>query len=143
MNPVEVLETRYFPLLDRAAAKVREQHPTFRVTAASVPVGAATASQGHLVYLEAWRPNSTDPEPNCLALEIGVHDLSHTPTLSMLHVEWGGDGIRPMDGLDFLPAEIFFALVEALQIIDEALPQLLEHFDRCLLAWEVAFPQRT
>ena len=142
MNVVATLEARYLPLLNQAAARLGEKHPTFKVNVGSASVGGATRFQGHHLYFEASRPESADPEPNCLALEICVRSLPGTPTLCTLGVAWGGDGIPPADGLDLLPADIVFA-PDALRIIDEALPQLEDHFDRCLCDWEAAYPQST
>jgi hypothetical protein len=139
MNVVEILETRYLPLLDEAAARLRAKHPTFTINVGSASVGGATTFQGHDVYLEALRPNSADPEPNCVALDIGVRDLPGTPTLCSLDVAWGGDGIAPADGLDLLPAEVPFT-TEALRSIDAALPRLVEHLELCLHKWEAAYP---
>jgi hypothetical protein len=142
MNVVETLEARYLPLLNQAAARLGEKHPTFKVNVGSGSVGGATTFRGHDVYLEAFRPGSADPEPNCLALEICVRDLADTPTLCTLGVAWGGDGIPPSDGLDLLPADVVFA-PDALRIIDEALPRLEDHFYHCLCDWEAAYPRST
>ena len=142
MRVVDTLETRYLPLLHQAAARLREKHPTFTITASAASVGSATTFQGYSLYLEAMRPNSADPEPNCIALEICVRDVPDTPTLCSLGVGWGGDGIAPSEGLDLLPVEVAFA-PEALQIIDEALPQLEQHLDLCLRDWEAAYLQST
>ena len=140
MNVVEVLEGRYLPLLNQAALRLRERHPTFAVNVGSGAVGSATSFQGHHVYLEALRPESADPEPNCIALEICVRDLPGTPTLCSLDVSWGADGISPSEGSDLLAAETAFT-PEALRRIDEALPRLETHLDRCLYDWEAAYPQ--
>jgi hypothetical protein len=142
MNVVETLEARYLPLLNQAAARLGQKHPTFEVNVGSGSVGGATAFQGHDLYLEAFRSHSVDPEPNCLTLEICVRDLTGTPTLCTLGVAWGGDGIAPTDGLDLLPAEVVFA-TDTLPIIDEVLPRLEDHFDRCLGDWEEAYPHTT
>jgi hypothetical protein len=142
MNVVETLEARYLPLLNQTAARLGEKHPTFKVTVGSGSVGGATTFQGHSVYLEAFRPDSADPEPNCLALEICVRDLPGTPMLCSLDVAWGGDGIPPTDGLDLLPVDVVFA-PDVLRIIDEALPRLEDYFDRCLCDWETAYAQST
>jgi hypothetical protein len=140
MNVVETLEARYLPLLNQVAARLREKHPTFKFNVGSGSVGGATTFQGHDVYLEAFRPDNADPEPNCLALEICVRDLPGTPTLCTLDVAWGGDGIPPTDGLDLLSADVVFA-PDVLRMIDEALPRLEDHFDRCLCDWAAAYPQ--
>jgi hypothetical protein len=142
MNVVGTLEARYLPLLNQAAARLCEKHPTFKVNVGSGSVGGATTFQGHHLYLEAFRPDSADPEPNCVALEICVRDLPGTPMLCTLGVACGGDGIPPIDGLDLLPANVVFA-PDALRIIDEALPRLEDHFDRCLCDWETEYPQGT
>jgi hypothetical protein len=142
MNVVATLEARYLPLLNQAAARLGKMHPTFKFNVGSGSVGGATAFQGHQAYLEAFRPESADPEPNCLALEICVQDLPGTPTLCALGVTWGGDGISPSDGLDLLPADVVFE-PDALRVIDEALPRLEDHFDRCLCDWEAAYPKST
>jgi hypothetical protein len=125
-------------LLKQAAGRLGDKHPTFKVTVGSGSVGSATTFQGHNVYLEAFRPDSAYPEPNCLALEICVRDLSDTPKLCSLGVAWGGDGIPPTDGLDLLPVDVVFA-PDALRMIDEALPRLEDYFDRCLCDWEAAY----
>jgi hypothetical protein len=140
MNVVETLKSRYLPLLNQVAARLGEKHPTFKVNVGAGSVGGATTFQGHDVYLEAFRPDSADPEPNCLALEICVRDLPGTPTLCTLDVAWGGGGVPPTDGLDLLPADVVFA-PDVLRMIDEALPRLEGHFDRCLCDWEAAYPQ--
>ena len=142
MNVVETLEARYLPLLNQAAARLGQKHPTFKVNVWWGSVGDATPFQGYDMYLEAFRPDSADPEPNCLALGICVRDLPGTPTLCTLDVGWGGDRIPPTDGLDLLPADVVFG-PDALRIIDEALPRLEDHFDRCLCDWEAAYPQST
>ena len=140
MNVVATLEVRYLALLNQAAARLGHKHPIFKVNIGSGSIGGATAFQGHEMYLEASRPDSANYEPNCLALEICVRDLPGTPTLCTLSVGWGGDGIPPTEGLDLLPAEVVFG-PDALRLIDEALPRLEYHFDRCLCDWEAAYPQ--
>jgi hypothetical protein len=75
-------------------------------------------------------------------LEICVRDLPGTPTLCSLGVAWGGDGVPPSNGLDMLPIDIALT-PDALRVIDDALPRLQEHFDRCLYDWEAAYPQST
>jgi hypothetical protein len=142
MNVIDTLETRYLPLLNQAAARLREKHPTFTVSVGSGSVGSATTFQGHHLYLEAVRPHSADPEPNCIALEICVRDLPGMPILCSLDVAWGGDGVAPSGGLDLLADEVAFA-AEALRLIDDALPQLEKHLDLCLRDWEAAYPQST
>jgi hypothetical protein len=140
MDVVSTLETRYLPLLHQAAARLRERHPTFTIHASSGSVGGATAFKAHHVCLEALRLDSADPEPNCVAIEICVRDLPGTPTLCTLDVAWGGDGVAPSDGVDLLAAEVPFG-PEAVRLIDEAVPTLERHFDRCLADWEAKYPQ--
>jgi hypothetical protein len=143
MTVVQTLEARYLPLLRQTAARLRERHPTFTVNAGSGPVGSLTTYQGHNLYVEADRPNSADPEPNCVALEICVRDVPGTPILCGLGVAWGADGIPPATG-GFDPlgvTEIVFG-PQALQAIDDALPELERHLDRCLSDWEIAYPLR-
>ena len=139
MNVVETLESRYLPLLNQAAARLGERHPAFTINVGSGSIGGATTFQGHHLYLEAVRPNSDSPEPNCVALEICVRDLPGDAILCSLDVAWGGDGVPPSRGLDLLSAEVPFA--EALQLIDEALPQLERHLDVCLRHWELTYPR--
>lgn len=143
MNVVETLEARYLPLLRDAAARLRERHPSFSIRAGSGPVGSLTTFQGYNLYLEADRPESANPEPNCVALTICVRDLPGSPLLCDLGVGWGGDGVPPaLGGCEALgSAEIPFG-PEALRRIDEALPQLERHLDRCLIDWEATYPQR-
>jgi len=140
MNVVETLESRYLPLLHQAAARLREKHPTFQFEVRSGPVGSLTTLQGHFAYLEASRNDTTnDRVPSCVALEVCVRDLPGKPALYSLDVCWGGDGVPPMEGLYLLPNEIAFG-PEALASIVEALPRLEMHLDRCLSAWEAAYP---
>src|SRR5262245_19115615 len=139
MNVVEILETRYLPMLNQAAGRVGEKHPTFTISVGSGSLGASTTFPGHQIYLEAFRPHSADPEPNCLALEITVEDLPGVPRLGSLGVAWGGDGVPPSDGLDLLPTDIGLT-PDTLRNIEEALPLLFDHFERCLCDWETAFP---
>jgi hypothetical protein len=140
MNAVETMETRYLPLLDQAATRLRARHPAFTINVGSGSVGGATAFQGYHLYLEALRPKSADPEPNCVAIEICVRDLPGTPILCDLDVAWGGDGVAPSDGLYLLNGEVRFG-PEALRLIDRALPQLEQHLNRCLHDWVAAYPQ--
>jgi hypothetical protein len=143
MNVVQTLESRYLPLLEQAAARLRETHETFQFNVGSGSVGSLTTFQGHHAYLEAWRHDvKNDRVPNCVALEVCVRDLPGKPTLCDLGVGWGGDGVPPSDGLDLLPREIAFG-PEALALIDAALPQLEMHLDRCLRDWEAAYPLGT
>jgi hypothetical protein len=81
MNVIETLEARYLPLLNQAAARLGEKHPTFKVNVGSGSVGGATTFQGHDVYLEAFRPDGADPEPNCLALQICAGPSRHAHAL--------------------------------------------------------------
>lgn len=141
MNPAEVLETRYLPLLHQAAEQLAAQHPTFLLSASSFPADPAAACKDYDIYLEAWRPDLAHPdEPNCLDLAIIVRDLPGTPALRALGVGWGADGIPPTDGLHLLPGQVPFT-PEVLPLIDAALPRLLSHFAHCLRAWEAAYPQ--
>jgi hypothetical protein len=141
MNVVETLETRYLPLLHQAAARLRERHPMFAVNVGSGSAGDLTSFQGLDLYLEALRPDSANPEPNCVAMGICVRDLPGTPILCDLGAGWGADGVPPPTaGLDLLPTDIAFG-PEALRVIDEALPQLERHIDRCLSDWEAMYPQ--
>jgi hypothetical protein len=143
MNVAETLESRYLPLLNGAAARLREKHPTFRFNVGSGSVGSLTTFQGHNVYLEASRDDAkNDRVPNCVAVEFCVRDLPGHPTLCSLGVSWGGDGVPPSEGLDLLPSEVAFGS-KALALIDDAMPQLEKHFDSCLYAWEAAYPQST
>jgi hypothetical protein len=140
MNVVQTLESRYLPLLNRAAGRLREKHPTFRFDVRSGPIGSLTTLQGHYAYLEASRHDATnDRVPSGVALEVCVRDLPGKPTLYSLDVCWGGEGVPPAEGLDLLPKEIAFG-PEALASIDAALPRLETHFDHCLSAWEAAYP---
>lgn len=139
MNVVETLKARSLPLLEQAATRLREKHPTFTIRAGSGSVGGATTFQGHNFFLEAFRPDSADAEPNCVALEVCVRDLPGTPMLCSLDVSWGGDGLPPSDGLYLLDGDVPFGPA-ALRLIDEALPRLEQHFDRCLHDWEAAYP---
>ena len=105
MNVVATLEVRYLPLLNQAATRLGEKHPTFKVNIGSGSIGGATTFHGHDMYVEAFRPDKANHEPNCLALEICVRDLPGTPTLCTLSVGWGGDGIPPNSGRNDLQAE--------------------------------------
>ena len=142
MDVVETMEARYLRLLNQAAARLGKKHPTFKINVGSGSVGAATPFQGHVIYLEAFRLHSADPETNCLTLEICLRDLTGLRTLCTLGVAWGGDGIAPRNGLDLLSAEVAFGS-EALRIIDDALPRLEAHFERSLNDWEAAYPKST
>jgi hypothetical protein len=140
MVVVEFLRTRYLPLLDQMAIRLREKHPSFTINFGSHSVGDATAYQGYDCFVVAFRLNSADPEPNCVALEIGVRDLTGIPTLCGLDVTWGGDGVAPSEAIDLLNGDVRFG-PEAVRLIDEALPRLEQHLDQCLYDWEAAYPQ--
>lgn len=139
MNPVEVLEQRYLPMLGAHAIDVRQRHPTFFVKARSGSVGRKTSFQGYNVYLECWRKDSSDPEPNCVALTACVRDLPGTPMLCDLGVGWGGDGVAPCGSLELLSTEVEFG-PDAISLIDDAIPRLQEHLDHCLNQWEAKYP---
>jgi hypothetical protein len=142
MDVVETLETRYLPLLHCAAERLRERYPTFTLNAGSGPVGRLTSFQGHHVYLEAIRVDESPREPNCVALVICVRDLPGTPVLCDLSTGWGGDGFPPATGeLDLLPPGGVAFGPEALQMIDEVLPRLEGHLDRCLSDWQMMYPR--
>ncbi len=138
-NVVEALSARFIPLLKQAALRLREKHPTFIINVGSGSIGGATTFQGYSFYLEALRPDSTNPEPNCVAMEICVRNLPDIPFLCGLDVSWGADGSAPSEGLCLLDSDCRFG-PEALRLIDNALPRLERHFDFCLHAWEVAYP---
>ena len=140
MNPVDTLESRYLPMLTDLAIRIRERHPTFTVKVGSGPVGRATSFQGHHVYLECYRLESVDPEPNCIALELCMRDLLGTPKLCSLGVTWGGDGTPPSEGMEWLEEDVAFGQ-NAIDEIDEALPQLQEHLEGCLFDWESTYRQ--
>jgi hypothetical protein len=142
MDPIAILHTTCLPPLNRLAATVRERHPSFRFNVGSGSVGGATSFQGHHVYLECCRINDREPEPNCLALEVCVRDLPGTPRLCTLDVDWGAEGVRPCEGYDALREQIVFT-PDAEKIIIDALPTLCTHFERCVQAWEAAYPSHS
>jgi hypothetical protein len=142
LDVVAELETRYLPVLRQMAADLQVLHPSFRINAGSGPVGSLTAFQGHNFYVEADRPGSDNPEPNCVALEICVRDLLGTPILCSLGVSWGGDGIPPCGNLDLLGADLPFG-PSAVAVIDRSLPSAREYLTVCLSQWAAAYPGGT
>jgi hypothetical protein len=142
MDAVQVLERRYLPLLKWIAAELRDQHPTFQINAGAGPIGSPPGSTAYHAYVDAERPGTNDLEPNGVTLYVEVTGLPGTPTLCNLDVGWGADGVPPMDGLDLLPEGVIFG-TDAVRLIDDALPTLQAHLDRCLRAWEAAYPRST
>jgi hypothetical protein len=138
---VTQLEEACLPVLSNCAEGLRSRHPSFEIRIGSGSVGGATTYQGHHAYLECFRAESNDPEPNCVAIEIGVRGLDAVPMLCDLGVGWGGDGTAPRDGSIDLgdPAEPWSA--NSIPRIMDALPTLIRELELNLIAWEQAYPK--
>lgn len=137
---VSQLEEACLPALSVHAEGLRSRHPSFEIRVGSGSVGSKTSYQGHHAYLECFRPESWNPEPNCVAIEIGVRGLDGMPMLCDLGVGWGGDGVAPRDGsidLGHLPEPWG---PDAVPRIMDALPTLVRELELNLIAWEQAYP---
>lgn len=137
---VSQLEEACLPALPVHAEGLGNRRPSFEIRVGSGAVGGKTSYQGHHAYLESFRPESWNPGPNCVAIEIGVRGLDGMPMLCDLGVGWGGDGVAPRDGSIELghPPEPWGP--GAIPRIMDALPALVRELELNLIAWELAYP---
>ena len=131
-------ESACVPILRQYQEIAAEIHPKFQIDVFSGSVGSHTTFQGYHAGLDCCRRGSADPEPNCLALYIGIAHLDTDPWLDSLGVAWGAEGVGPGETLDLYEEAIPWG-PEACTSIKDALPKLFDNFMACLTAWENAY----
>ena len=129
------LESECLPRFEIIANAIRSRHPEFRIVVGSGSVGGNTEFQGHHAFINCYRQDSANPEPNCVTLEICIRDLDGTPTLCGVDVTWGGDGIAPCDSFDHLPYSKPWS-DDAMRLVETQIPLLESELDSCLSAWK-------
>lgn len=137
---VTQLEEACLPILSVYAEVLRSRHPSFEIRVGSGPVGSKTTYQGHQAYLECLRPESNDPEPNCVAIVIGVRGLDAEPMLCDLGVGWGGDGIAPRECSIELGEPVEPWGPDSAKRIQDAMASFLVELELNLIAWEERYP---
>ncbi len=70
------------------ATELTRQHPEAHFSVQSVPVGSATAHQGHMLYVECFWPDRGPDDPDNVVLEVELCHLTTAPRVNA-DVCWG------------------------------------------------------
>ena len=127
----KMLELRLLPILDAAAAQLRRDFPTFRISTEAHSVGRLTERQGHMIAISCLMPEIVAKDAADLVdLVVEIQHLTTEPELSDLYLCWGHPSGRIE--LDLLPAPVLLD-EKAWQLAEQSVPVLVEALRNALL----------